>query len=359
MKNVKSKASRFFKALNKDEQVANDENVDFNAGIDGGEGVKGDDEEKSALKKKRGGREEGDSKEQQVRYLSLMNWDWDWDCIRISEGSLTISLYETASRFFKKKDPNTMDRPPLPTSAPPPLGQKNVAHGPGWLNEGIRSDPDFNTCPAPPPSDVSSTTTVQAAKKSSGFATLRTKTSRFFRPLVSSSDTPPVPSTTRPYISRSILQPHSDVPNSPLASIGRTYKPVAPAPNFIRPTGPTPPRPARPDSLDSEIVGFMKDTTTRVSAGTKISSRNSGLTHEQRGRSSTLSRRSIEARLGLPSVGHVSMEDATPAKNSPLCTRSSPLSPSATQSSHQQLDEYSALERGRCYKGAMAQELRR
>ncbi|KAF2785697.1 hypothetical protein K505DRAFT_165707, partial [Melanomma pulvis-pyrius CBS 109.77] len=105
--------------------------------------------------------------------------------------------------------------------------------------------------------------------------------------------------------------------SSPLSPTRETYTPPSPAPAFQRPTGPPPPRPERPDSLDSDIVAFMRAAATRT--GLRTSGSSAGT--QNRAHSSTLTRASIEARLGLPS-------GRTPVPPVPPPTTNPPASPS-------------------------------
>ncbi|KAF2106780.1 hypothetical protein BDV96DRAFT_325095 [Lophiotrema nucula] len=103
---------------------------------------------------------------------------------------------------------------------------------------------------------------------------LRTKASRFFKPNVTSHST-----NAKLVISSPTIQPKL-----------WAVQTVAP---FSRPTGPPPPRPERPDSLDTEIVEFIRDSSARLviqrtSTSTKTSMTSKTTNSSDRRRQSSL-----------------------------------------------------------------------
>ncbi|KAF2823853.1 hypothetical protein CC86DRAFT_60844 [Ophiobolus disseminans] len=296
MKNLKTKASRFFRdSPSQDEKVANSElgTTDFDAGI-----------QNRNVKKK-------------------------------------------ASRFFMRKHDKTNKEVLTPPSNAL-TSSLAISETPREQQSG-RAPQDGNKtasdkpCPFPPaptdldtpPESLSGPSSTHGSVKPEGsqlkphpsFATLRSKGSRLFRNNSATSSPPPppvpqIPVELVPPQSRraSVLTPlHSSrnsARNSRSSFVGlqsgsaSISRPVLlpqysnlPIPEnavtvpFTKPSGPPPVRPSRPDSLDEDIIALMQQSGTRMVL--TVSNRISGSTASDSTPRSHAS--SIEARLGLPS----------------------------------------------------------
>ncbi|KAH7087571.1 hypothetical protein FB567DRAFT_592249 [Paraphoma chrysanthemicola] len=296
MKSLKSKASRFFKdSPSQDEKVANatlGADIEFDAGIQGRE-----------VKKK------------PSRFFLRKNDKVDKALpAPPSNASSTTSvspshlvdghLAESESQLPRASIPNNSTAvesfPSAPielATSPEPLSRPGSAPG----------------APVPEPE----------VKPAPSFATLRSKSSRFFRNEKPATTSPPPPlppqipvGTEAPGSRRPSLTLYRSTRDSRSSSKGHQSrcvsisKPVAlpqysnvPIPEnpvvvaFQKRAGPPPPRPGRPESLDDEIIAFMQQGGMRmVLTNTNRMSDSTASSSTPRSHAS-----SIEGRLGLPS----------------------------------------------------------
>ncbi|KAH4068080.1 hypothetical protein HBI82_060030 [Parastagonospora nodorum] len=308
MKTLKSKASRFFRdPPSQDEKIAHTElngDVDFSAGI-----------QSHGMKYK------------PSRFFTRKTGKVDKSPPVVYE---TVPLSLVACQENQAERDSSLDEPPVTSTA--------------FRFPQVSSD----LAPSPLPSSYPSSThssckqeaDSQKVRPRPSFATLRTKSSRFFRNNGSRNSSPPPPPVPQIPVDPEAPQPRRlnlvpvHVPRNSRSSLilpqgghAAISRPVhlpqysnLPIPEnaatvpFTKPAGPPQSRPSRPESLDAETMTFMQQSGMRMVIGTSNRASNSTASSSTP-RSYTSS---IEARLGFPSGHSTPRSDSL---DSPLAAR--------------------------------------
>ncbi|KZM19514.1 hypothetical protein ST47_g9346 [Ascochyta rabiei] len=277
-----------------------------------------------------------------------------------------------ASCFFRAK----IEKPlPVPPSGVAPLAAVLPAVSKVDIN--ARESASLETEKPLPPSPVTQNAPISVvpsivnekvrgtARKSSpadrelksrpSFASLRSTSSRIFRANTGGHDPPPPPvpqlpiDTPMPKPRRPTLRPFGSIRSArtlksstgrnvsisrPILCTQTVHTPSTSTPStvpFTKPPGPPPRRPARPESLDDEIIAFMRDGSARLvlHTRTRVQSAATTAANTSPGRYSTQTRvASGEAytRLGLPS-GRSSLSPPTSSIFDSTLTPNFPLDP--------------------------------